>query len=405
MTSARRSRSSSAVVRTIGASPSSRSRSRTTSSRPPSGSAPTAPTVPTSGTTEGCTASSPAARCGSWRRPAASRSSRPTTTSFARRAGSSARRSSSSGSGPGRRPSRRWPPWQNRCALPAAARPRSVGDARRPDHLAAGVAPLRVRRAVAADRALRHPARRGVGVPDPRANRRRRRERDPRGRLLDPEGRVRDRHRARRPRRRRSRRSARRGGDRADHRAARARPLDGRLVPRPASGGPTAGRQATSACARRCRSSTVRAEISTRRRYATWENDSGSGVTSPATCCSPGRGCTDDRAQRDRRRPARAGGALARIHRRGAASAHELVDDATELAEIRGIVEAGLGWVAEKDGAAVGMLLAQRRGPRVGRITDLYVRPSERRAASPRRWRARSSRGSPPTASTPSTSR
>ena len=31
-----------------------------------------------------------------------------------------------------------------------------------------------------------------------------------------------------------------------------------------------------------------------------------------------------------------------------------LVDDATELAEIRGIVEAGLGWVAEKDGAAVG---------------------------------------------------
>ena len=58
---------------------------------------------------------------------------------------------------------------------------------------------------------------------------------------------------------------------------------------------------------------------------------------------------------------------------------HEPVDDATELAEIREIVEAGLGWVAEKDGAAVGMLLAQRRGPRVGRITDLYVRPAERR--------------------------
>jgi len=60
--------------------------------------------------------------------------------------------------------------------------------------------------------------------------------------------------------------------------------------------------------------------------------------------------------------------------------AHEVVDDETELAEIRGIVESGLGWVAEKDGAAVGMILAQRRGPRVGRITDLYVRPSERRA-------------------------
>jgi ribosomal protein S18 acetylase RimI-like enzyme len=59
---------------------------------------------------------------------------------------------------------------------------------------------------------------------------------------------------------------------------------------------------------------------------------------------------------------------------------HEPVDEATELAEIRGIVEAGLGWLAEKDGAAVGMLLAQRRGPRVGRITDLYVRPAERRA-------------------------
>ena len=58
--------------------------------------------------------------------------------------------------------------------------------------------------------------------------------------------------------------------------------------------------------------------------------------------------------------------------------AHEVVDDATELAEIRGIVEAGLGWVAERDGAAVGMILAQRRGPRVGRITDLYVRPAER---------------------------
>jgi ribosomal protein S18 acetylase RimI-like enzyme len=60
--------------------------------------------------------------------------------------------------------------------------------------------------------------------------------------------------------------------------------------------------------------------------------------------------------------------------------AHEVVDDETELAEIRGIVESGFGWVAEKDGAAVGMILAQRRGPRVGRITDLYVRPSERRA-------------------------
>lgn len=59
--------------------------------------------------------------------------------------------------------------------------------------------------------------------------------------------------------------------------------------------------------------------------------------------------------------------------------AHEEADPATELAEIRAIVESGLGWLAEKDGAAVGMALARRRGPRVGRITDLYVRPTERR--------------------------
>jgi ribosomal protein S18 acetylase RimI-like enzyme len=60
--------------------------------------------------------------------------------------------------------------------------------------------------------------------------------------------------------------------------------------------------------------------------------------------------------------------------------AHEEVDSATELAEIRAIVESGLGWLAEEDGAAVGMALARRRSPRLGRITDLYVRPAARRA-------------------------
>jgi len=60
--------------------------------------------------------------------------------------------------------------------------------------------------------------------------------------------------------------------------------------------------------------------------------------------------------------------------------AHEEADPATELAEIRAIVESGLGWLAEQDGIAVGMALARRRGPRVGRITDLYVRPTSRRA-------------------------
>jgi len=60
--------------------------------------------------------------------------------------------------------------------------------------------------------------------------------------------------------------------------------------------------------------------------------------------------------------------------------AHEDVDLATELAEVRTIVESGLGWVAERNGAAIGMALARRRGERVARITDLYVTPTERRA-------------------------
>ena len=51
------------------------------------------------------------------------------------------------------------------------------------------------------------------------------------------------------------------------------------------------------------------------------------------------------------------------------------------------------------------MILAQRRGPRVGRITDLYVRPSERRAGVAEALARGSSRGSPQTASTRSTSR
>jgi hypothetical protein len=43
---------------------------------------------------------------------------------------------------------------------------------------------------------------------------------------------------------------------------------------------------------------------------------------------------------------------------------HEDVDHATELAEIRSIVESGLGWVAERSGEAIGMALARRRGDR-----------------------------------------
>lgn len=60
--------------------------------------------------------------------------------------------------------------------------------------------------------------------------------------------------------------------------------------------------------------------------------------------------------------------------------AHEDVDTARELAEIRSIVESGLGFLAETDGVAVGMALARRRGPGVGRLTDLYVTPGARRA-------------------------
>ena len=59
---------------------------------------------------------------------------------------------------------------------------------------------------------------------------------------------------------------------------------------------------------------------------------------------------------------------------------HEDVDQATGLAEVRTIVESGLGWVAERNGAAIGFALARRRGARVARITDLYVVPTERRA-------------------------
>ncbi len=61
------------------------------------------------------------------------------------------------------------------------------------------------------------------------------------------------------------------------------------------------------------------------------------------------------------------------------APAHEDVEHARELAEIREIVDAGLGFVAERDGVVVGFALGRRRGPRVGRLTDLYVVPSARR--------------------------
>jgi ribosomal protein S18 acetylase RimI-like enzyme len=50
----------------------------------------------------------------------------------------------------------------------------------------------------------------------------------------------------------------------------------------------------------------------------------------------------------------------------------------TELAEIREIVDNGLAFLAERDGAAVGIALARRTSPRLARLTDLYVTPEAR---------------------------
>jgi ribosomal protein S18 acetylase RimI-like enzyme len=58
---------------------------------------------------------------------------------------------------------------------------------------------------------------------------------------------------------------------------------------------------------------------------------------------------------------------------------HVDVDHEQELAEIREIVEGGLGFVAERDGEVTGFALARRRSPRVGYLSDLYVRPDLRR--------------------------
>ena len=55
------------------------------------------------------------------------------------------------------------------------------------------------------------------------------------------------------------------------------------------------------------------------------------------------------------------------------------VDPAQELAEIREIVASGLGFVAERNGDVVGFALARLRG-RLAVLTDLYVRPTDRRS-------------------------
>jgi len=54
-------------------------------------------------------------------------------------------------------------------------------------------------------------------------------------------------------------------------------------------------------------------------------------------------------------------------------------DPAQELEEIREILGAGLAFLADDDGAALGFALARRTGSRLGRLTDLYVVPDARR--------------------------
>lgn len=58
---------------------------------------------------------------------------------------------------------------------------------------------------------------------------------------------------------------------------------------------------------------------------------------------------------------------------------HVDVDEAAELAEIQEIVESGLGFVWEENGDTRGFALARRTGPRLGRLTDLYVASEVRR--------------------------
>jgi GNAT superfamily N-acetyltransferase len=58
---------------------------------------------------------------------------------------------------------------------------------------------------------------------------------------------------------------------------------------------------------------------------------------------------------------------------------HVELDLARELAELRETVDAGLAFVAERDGEPVGFALARRTGARLARLTDLYVVPEARR--------------------------
>jgi len=58
---------------------------------------------------------------------------------------------------------------------------------------------------------------------------------------------------------------------------------------------------------------------------------------------------------------------------------HLDVVEAEQLAEVSGTVDAGLAFLAEADGVAVGLALVRRQGPTLATLTDLYVVPAARR--------------------------
>ena len=57
-----------------------------------------------------------------------------------------------------------------------------------------------------------------------------------------------------------------------------------------------------------------------------------------------------------------------------------VVDERKELEELHALVREGIAFVAEGDGRLAGFALAQRRGPRHGFLSDVYVRPEARQA-------------------------
>ena len=115
------------------------------------------------------------------------------------------------------------------------AQPRPVRDARDVDHRAAGLALFGVRSAQPPDRALRRPGRARLVVSDRGAAGSGGRGGADRGRLLAPQGGVRDRHRPRGGRLGRARGASGRRGEGPARGAPRPRGVDGRLVPGPPS--------------------------------------------------------------------------------------------------------------------------------------------------------------------------